>query len=530
MIPRRSAPRRRRVPLLGVALAALLLLGGARRAAAQAANSYEQLQAFSAVLNYVRLNYADSVDYGRMVRAAIEGVLRSLDPHSYFLAAEDYRRRTALERGELATTGLVMELVEGRPTVLTVTDGSPAERAGVQPGDRLLAIDDSTALGLDVEHLTLRLAGPKGERVRLRFARGPVLEPDSFSVTLKRDFVTVPAVTAAVMVDSVTAYLRLAEFSAGSAAEVERALRDLRGDGMRRLVLDLRGDPGGFINAAVDIAGLFFPRGTVVFRTRGRRQVADEEFVTRTDGRFRELPLVVLIDGRSASASEALAGSLQDHDRALIVGRRSFGKALMQMPFFLQTGVVVFLTVGRVLTPRGRFIQRRYDGLSPEQYWALAGRTGAGVDTTRTFRTDAGRSVRGGGGIAPDLELPGPVGLPAWFSEAADSAWDAAVADSVAQTLPATAAARERWMTDSAAWEAQLLPPYLARVRARLGVRARADSAVSARLSRILARRTAAVRWGPAAERRFALQNDPDLRAALATFPDLPLLLAPPRP
>lgn len=515
---------RRRV---GFVLTALLV---ATPAAAQSTNSYEQMQAFSAVLNYVRLNYADSVGYPQMVRAAINGVLSSLDPHSYFLVLEDYRRRSALERGELVRTGVVVELVDGRPTVLTVLGKSPAERAGIQPGDRLLTIDDSAAGGLDIEHLALRLAGERGQKVRLQLARGPVLEPDTLSVTLKREFLTIPAVDVSTMIDSITGLIHFSEFSATSAREVERALRELKGKGMRQLVLDLRGNPGGYINAAVELASLFLPERTVVFRTHGRRRAMDEDFVTSRNGPFRDLPMVVLIDGGSASASEALAGSLQDHDRALIAGRRSFGKALMQAPFFLQTGDVIFLTVGRILTPGGRFIQRRYDGLTPEQYWALSGRSGAAEDTAKVFFTNAGRQVRGGGGIAPDLELPGPAPLPAWFSAAADSAWDTAVADSVALTLPATPAGRERWATDSNAWRALLLPSYLTRVRNGLGLVAQPAPTVADRIARRLAARAAAVRWGADAEQALLLRNDPDLKAALTAFPRLSALLAPTRP
>lgn len=516
---------------LRVAACALLLAAaGAGRAAAQASSSYEQLQAFSAVLNYVRLNYADSVGYPEMVRAAIGGVLRSLDPHSYFLPRLEYTRQTALERGELATTGLVLEVVDGRPTVLAIVEKSPAERGGIQPGDRLLAIDDSTALGLDAERLALRLAGDKGQRVKLRFARGPLLEPDSFTVSIKRDFVTAPAVTVATMLDSVTGVVRLAEFSRTSADEMERALHTLKGHGMRRLVLDLRGDPGGYINAAVDIAGLFFPQHTVVFRTKGRRRDVDQDYVTTRDGAYRDLPMIVLIDGRSASASEALTGSLQDHDRALIAGRRSFGKALMQSPFFLETGDVVFLTVGRILTPGGRFIQRRYGGLSTEQYWSLSGVGGAAADTEKVYHTDNGRPMRGGGGITPDLDLPAPPPFPVWFSEAADSAWDTAVADSFANTLPAASAAKDKWITDSVAWRTQLLPLYLARVRAGLRIAAQPDSGTAGRLARYLARRVAAVRWGADADLDLALRTDPDLRAAVNAFPRLSALLAPVTP
>ena len=511
-----------------ISLLLALLAGGAARMEAQ--SSYEYLQTFSQVLNYVRLNYADSVAYPALVRAAIDGVLNSLDPHSYYLARDEYLRMNALDRGEIAVTGLAIEVVDGRATVLGVAEGSPAERARIQPGDRLLTIDDTTTSGIDARRLTLRLAGEKGSRVRLRFARGSFLEPDTLKVTLRRDHITERAVSLVGMADATTGVVRLSHFTATSGDEVEQALRTLKSRGMRRAILDLRGDPGGYVGAAVDVAGLFLPTGTLVFRTRGRRREADQDFVTQRNGPYRDLPLIVLIDERSASASEALAGSLQDHDRALILGRRSFGKALMQRPFVLQTGDVVMLTVGRVITPSGRFIQRRYEGIGVDQYRDLRGTAGAAEDTAETYRTAAGRLVRGGGGVMPDRELPAPAALPVWFSVASDSSYDTAVADSVAQTLAQTAAERDAWFSDSARWQATLLPPFLARTRTGLGVVARPDPAQSARIARNLAYRVAEVRWGAEAGPAFVLQNDLDFRASIALFPQLSALLAPPRP
>jgi carboxyl-terminal processing protease len=457
-------------------------------------------------------------------------MLRSLDPHSYFLAREDYARRNSIERGDLGIVGLEFEIVDGRPTVLGVLEGSPAARARIQPGDRLLAIDDTSAAGIDAEHLDLRLAGDKGSRVRLRFARGSLLEPDTLQVSLKREQIPLRGVTLTGMPDSITGYVRLSEFTLAAGDEVDRALHTLKGQGMRRAILDLRGDPGGRIVGAVDVAGLFLPRGVVVFKTKNRRADEDHDFTTQRDGSWRELPLVVLIDDHSASASEALVGSLQDNDRAVIVGRRSFGKALIQRPFILQTGDVVFLTVGRVFTPSGRFIQRRYGRLGVEQYYAFGGTAGDPADTATIYRTNAGRPMHGGGGIAPDVEIAPPLSLPVWWSVASDSAFDTAVADSVAQSLPATAAARIQWLDDSAGWRDRLLPPFLARTRAALHVGATPDSAQATRIARFLAYRVAEVRWGAEAGLQFGFHNDPGTRAALATFVRLAALLAPAKP
>ena len=495
------------------------------RAGAQTQRSaYEELQTFSGVLNHIRLNYPDSLSYSELVAAAIRGVLRSLDPHSYYVSRIEFQRQNALDRGELATVGVRLEEVEGAATVLAVAPGSPAAKSGVLPGDRVLALNDTSIAGLDMATIELRLAGEKGSKVRLRLERGPRLEPDTFSVTLKRNPFEVRSVSVVRMVDATTGYIRLEDFL-GNADEVHKGLVKLRGMRAQQVILDLRGNPGGAVVSAVEIASEFFPKKTEIFSTRGRKRETDTTYVTRRDGEFRDLPLIMLIDQGSASAAEALAGSLQDHDRALLVGRRSFGKALMQSIFFLPSGDNVWLTVGRVITPSGRVIQRRYHGIEYEQYLSFAGKSGAEEDTLATYKTDAGRLVRGGGGIVPDIVVPISAPLPVWWSAAADSGFDDAVSDSVAQTLPATAAAKTSWLTADTEWRAKLLPPFLSRVRSRLGVAAVTDSLLDQRLARILATRVAEVRWGPDAREEFLLRNDRTIRVALEQFPRLPELL-----
>ena len=502
---------------------------GLSDAVAQQRSAYEELQTFSGVLNHVRLNYVDSVTYAQMVRAAIDGVLHALDPHSLFFSRDDWERRNALERGELAVTGLSFENVDSAITVLSVSPRSPAARAGVLPGDRLTTVNDTAIAGLDVEKIALRMAGEKGSKVRLQFERGPRLEPDTFTITLKRDFLHPLSVSIVRMADSATGYVRLDEFGPTAAEEVHRGLKDLKGKGMRRLILDLRANPGGYVIAAVELASEFLPKGTVVFRTRGRKKDVDTTYTTKRNGDFRDLPMVVLIDEYSASAAEALSASLQDHDRALLMGRRSFGKALMQTDFVVMpSGDDLHLTIGYVLSPSGRFIQRRYRGLAVEQYWSFAGKSGAAEDTLGVFHTDAGRPVRGGGGIVPDVPLPLPAHLPAWFSVAADSGFDDAIADSVAQLLPVTPVGRSVWLADSLQWRVRLVAPFLDRVRHRLGVAAQTDAALEARLARILGARAADVRWGRDALDEFVVQNSSDVRAAVATFPRLKTLLAGP--
>lgn len=286
-------------------------------------------------------------------------------------------------------------------------------------------------------------------------------------------------------------------------------------------------DATTLVIAAVEVAEEFFAKKTLVFRTRGRKRDVNEDYVTDRSGGFAQLPLIVLIDESSASAAEALAGSLQDHDRALIIGRRSFGKALMQSSFFLESGDVVRLTIGHVLTPSGRLIQRPFRGLTVERYRAEAGQA-ENPDTLPVYKTGNGRPVRGGGGIRPDVALPAPPELPVWWSVAADRGWTVAIADSVAYTLAEGDESRRQWNESPTRWRESLLAPLFARVSQELDVASQPEPALAQRIARLLAARAAEVRWGPAARLEFELIGDPDIAAALQSFPELSTRLMPP--
>jgi len=497
-------------------LVVLGLIGASPRTAPAQGASYEQLQTFSSLINQIRLSYVDSVTYAELVHAAIDGVLGSLDPHSRFMRRADGARELAYESGAVGGSGISFDEVDGRLTVLTVYPGSPGARSGIAAGDRLVTINDTSAAELSASDATRRLFGEKGRKVRLVFVRGTQLSPDTLRVNVKLDLLKPVSVTVARLADPTTGYVRVVEFLPKAAEELERATRDLRGKGAKRLILDLRGNPGGVVGAAVDMAGLFLPKKTVVFKIEGRRRSNDASIYTDGDGPFRELPLMVLVDGSSASASEAVAGSLQDHDRALVLGHRTFGKALMQQLFQLPPqGDMVWLTVGRIATPSGRVIQRSYRGLKAAQYYSFAGVSGAEQDTLGTFRTAGGRTVRGGGGIVPDVELAHSAVLPAWFSVAADSGWIEAIADSVAVLLPKEPAGRTAWLGATAEWQSRLTEPFVARAQARISGATPPDAAVLARIGRILGHRATEVRWGPDAADEFLVRNDPELIAAM---------------
>lgn len=507
-----------------IRLVALAWLLGAAPAAAAQGSSYEQLQAFSGVLSHIRANYVDSVETALLVRAAITGMLEALDPHSYYVSRADFEVRRAWDDGRLGVTGLAIEDGPDGPVVVSVERGSPAFKAGIMPGDHLLQVDGIATTGDGARTVELKLLGEKGSRVRLLLARGSHLESDTLTVTLKRAVVEHQVVSPPQMVTPTVGYVRLEQFTQAGVPKFKDAVKQLRGEGAKSLILDLRGNPGGDVSALIQIAAMFLPDTTEIMHTTGRKKTGLETVRTTDDGAFREMPLVVLVDEGSASAAEMLAGALQDQDRALIVGRRSFGKALVQSALPLSNGDVIWLTTARVASPSGRVIQRTYTGVAAARYRELAGTAGAAADTLPLYHTKAGRPVRGGGGIAPDV-VRDVAPLPAWFTAAADTGIYLAVADSVAMTLPAGEPARQAWMNDPQRWDALLMVPFLARVRAVLGVHAEPDAGSRARMARILAARVAEVRWGPAAGEEFITQTDLDVALAVEQMPNLNQLL-----
>jgi hypothetical protein len=291
-------------------------------------------------------------------------------------------------------------------------------------------------------------------------------------------------------------YVRLAQFGAKASDELEEAVKKVGFN--KGLIVDLRNNPGGRVQAALEVAQLFLRKETLVFRTDGRKSDADQEYRAKRTGPFLDAPVILLVDGGTASAAEALAVALQDHRRARLVGRRTFGKALVQAPFFLKTGDVIWMTIARVFSPNGRLIQQDYTALSPEAYYAMA-------------HADSSK-----GGVMPDLHVQS-ITYPTWWTRALASGITYTVADSVAATLPNTPAARNAWLSTPEDWQRQLLPPLFARLQQSAP---RADENlkpdVRAAISRMLAIRAAEVRWGLDAALELMLASDPDVRAAQA--------------
>jgi len=411
------------------AVTALIFASAASLAPAQVAPAspirkatlYEDLQMFSQVLNQIRVNHPDSVDQHALIMAAIEGMIRAADPHSYVLpvARLSAEKARAFENGQLFPVPLTFRFLNGVATVDGIASGTRASRLGIMRGDELAAIGGQPVRANSSEELEIVLAGEKNSSVVLAFERR---RSDGSRLRLERtvrrervgDENSVPVAT---MLDPATGYVRVITFANPKVADqVHQAIERLKGRGMKQLVLDLRGNGGGIVDQAAEVAGEFLPRGATVHISERRKEPKPDTVTVKRSFWKREdrYPVVVLINEGTASAAELVAGALQDHDRALLVGRPTFGKSLLMQGLPLTDGSVIMLVVGRVRTPCGRVIQREYRGMTVRDYYRLAG---AEQDTTGrpNCRTVGGRTVYGGGGVYPDLILPEPAELPRWL-------------------------------------------------------------------------------------------------------------------
>ncbi|HSJ31907.1 MAG TPA: S41 family peptidase [Longimicrobiales bacterium] len=468
--------------------------------------SYEELQTFSAVMNLIRLNHVDSVSYTPLVRAAIEGALGAVDPHSRYVRRDIEAQLIAARSGEAGSAGVELDGMGSVVAVIAVGSGSPAEHADMLAGDRILAVQDSPVAGLAAHEVEVLLSGRPGTERRVTVERGDPLTATRVDLVIRLDRYAWPNIATPMIIAGDIGYVRLSGFDVRAASELERALDGLRGRGMKRLVLDLRGNPGGLLSEAVSVAGLFLPKNALVMRTKGRKVDANQEYRTRSGGRYQDLPMVVLVDGSSASAAEALAGALQDHGRGIVAGHRTFGKALVQMPFPLPAGDVLWLTVARVHTPDGRMIQRSYEGLAAAQYAAAS-------DALR--RGGATAAAAGSGGIEPDSYFDARAVPPGWWPDARR------------QRLDVQAVERARLTTgpgaDGAAWRTPLLDALRTVVVETLGVDPVLEPAQDLAIGRHLLHTAIEMREGRRAAGEFSAINDPEvLRAASLLDPRPP--------
>jgi carboxyl-terminal processing protease len=407
-----------RLPIiLSLTLAAGMLLGATffsgGKKLTDVAKGYAK---FREVLMLVESNYVDSVNTDELVDFSIHKMLEKLDPHTaYFNSEEATAARSQLDSG-FDGIGVEFNIYNDTVYVVTPLSGGPSETVGIQSGDRLLKVNGETLSGPGVTNAQVfkALRGKRGTEVKLHIGRTGVKGGMDFTVV--RDRIPQYSVDAAYMVDEEVGYIKVSRFAESTYEEFKTALSSLKASGLKKLILDLRGNPGGYMERATSMADELIGGNKLLVYTDGKDNRFDRKTHARFDGMFEEGPVIVLVDEGSASASEILAGALQDHDRALIVGRRTYGKGLVQMPIKLSDGSELRLTISRYYTPSGRSIQKPYELGKVETYNEdLTNRYNSGeyftadsikFDPNLRFKTDGGRTVYGGGGIMPDVFVP----------------------------------------------------------------------------------------------------------------------------
>jgi carboxyl-terminal processing protease len=367
----------------------------------------EQYKVFTAALSAVEANYVGTVESDRLVYGAITGMLQTLDPHSSFMDPQTYSRMRERQEGRYYGLGISIQVVDGEITVFSLFEGSPAYQKGLRRGDVIAQIEGQDTKGWTSDEAVAKLRGPRGTSVDIGIKR--VGYEKLIELGVVRDEIHIPTVRASFMLDQSTGYILLSDFGENTDQELGRALRDLAGKGMRRLVFDLRNNPGGALDQAIRVANRFLPRGDLIVYTRGRVPNSDQDYRATQQSNYTELPVVTLVNRNSASASEIVAGALQDHDRALIVGETTFGKALVQSVYRVSEGAGVAVTTARYYTPSGRLIQRPWDGAFDEYLTYTLREQAAAVHKPEDLKlTDAGRRVYSGGGVEPDRRFDGP--------------------------------------------------------------------------------------------------------------------------
>ena len=368
----------------------------------------QHYEAFTTALAAIETTYVGEVDSERLVYQAIGGMLQTLDPHSSFMDPRSYAQLRERQEGRYYGLGITIRVIDRAITVMNLFEGSPAYRTGIRRGDVIARIAGENAIGITSDEAVKQLRGPKGSTVVVSIRRRGY--DRLIELEVERDEISIPTVQGTFMIDDTIGYVRLKDFSETSSRELRAALRELDELGMEELLLDIRDNPGGPLDQAIRVSNEFLPRGDLIVYTRGRIQNSDQDYHAGEDGDHNDIPLVVLVNRNSASASEIVSGAIQDHDRGLIVGETTFGKALVQSIYRVSQEAGLALTTARYYTPSGRMIQRPWDGTFDE-YLPYSMRDQKPADHAMSERrlTDAGREVFEGGGIEPDHFISGPI-------------------------------------------------------------------------------------------------------------------------
>jgi carboxyl-terminal processing protease len=404
--------------IFGFLIVSAMFLGVQLESRVLNADTAESLRKIEDVFTLINRRYVDKVDSDEVAQNAIKGMLENLDPHSLYFDVSQMQAENEQFDASFEGIGISFELLPGKEgtdtlAVLNVLPGGPSEEVGLQSGDRIVQVDGRSTIGYDEDDVRKNLKGPKGSKVRITVLRPGLGDTIDFDII--RDAIPIYSLDASYMMEDATGYIRLNRFARTTYQEFLSSLRTLKAQGMERLILDLRGNRGGYMEMAIRISDEFLKDGQLIVSQKGETEDANEAFYATGSGLWETGPVMVLIDGGSASASEIVAGALQDHDRGLIVGRRSFGKGLVQKQYLLRDGSALRLTVARYYTPSGRLIQTNYEEGDKLDYYASKAQRRKedgtksseelleGIADSLKYRTDYGRVVISGGGIVPDF-------------------------------------------------------------------------------------------------------------------------------
>ena len=402
--------------LLSVFILGIGLVLGMNLEAALSTNNdtYEQLQKLENAFIIIQRQYVDEADPKKLVERAVNGMLEELDPHSVYISPEEIEDIQESYKGSFGGIGVLFEVIDDTIRVVQTISEGPSSDVGILAGDRIITINDSSSIGFNSTQVQENLKGKPGTKVRVTVKRPRVQEPLHFTIT--RDKIPLFTIDASYMVDDVTGYVRIDRFAMTTYREFKEHTDNLRSQGMERLIIDLRYNGGGIMEAAEKIADELIKGNKTIVYTKGRNHQFDKIVRSTDGGTLEDYPVIVLVNEFSASASEIVAGALQDHDRALIAGRRTFGKGLVQSQFQLPDKSVLQMTISRYYTPSGRLIQTPYEGGDLEKYYdhkSLKETTSfskseyvENIPDSLRFYTANKRIVYGGGGILPDYIIP----------------------------------------------------------------------------------------------------------------------------
>ncbi|MFQ5823115.1 MAG: S41 family peptidase [bacterium] len=368
-------------------------------------NLYSKIKIFTSILETIQRVYIEEKEPDELVEDAIKGMISELDPHTSYLSAEDFKEWNQNFEG-YSGIGLSFDIIRKKITVMSVIESGPAAKVGIHQGDKIVEIEGQSVIGIKRDEASKKLMGAVGSSVKINVQRDGWTKPKEFVII--RDRIILHSIPQTLMIQPGIGYIKIERFTATTSTELEQALNLLKSKGMNKLILDLRGNSGGYLNAAIEVTDKFIPGGQKIVYTKGRLSSTYQEYYATSEPTYPLIPLIVLIDHGSASASEIVAGAIQDLDRGLLVGKTSFGKGLVQSQYRFHDGSALLITTAKYYTPSGRPIQRDYFAKSKDEYYREAYNDQLrnienNIKEKPAYQTRSGRLVYGDGGITPDI-------------------------------------------------------------------------------------------------------------------------------